>query len=126
MTSTYQKNTNTQMNDWGLRICNLNRTTTLAQNVAQSITVPNTGDPMGASTSRTNHFYYAVFHIPTGAVVSVSNTGTAVVPTGSVVATESEVITNGMGRHVTGGTTLSFITGDAAGAVVSVAFFPTP
>lgn len=125
MTSTYQKNTNAQMNDWGLRVCDLDRTTTLAQNVAQSFTVPATGEPLGASTSKTNKFYQAVFHFqPVSAAVFVSNTGTAVVPTGSFAATASEMLEHGMGRRVTGGSTLSFITGDAAGAIVSVSLFP--
>lgn len=124
--STYNKNTNSQMNDWGLMICDLNRTTTLVADTAQSVTVPTTGGCLGASTSRTNKFYYAVFGVaPAGAAVFVSNTGTAVIPTGSFSSTGSEMIKPGMGRRVQGGSTLSFITHDAAGAVISVAFFPT-
>lgn len=111
-------------NDFSNQFSDLIYTTTLAANTAQSITVPSTSATgMGASASTSNRFI-AIFKVQDGKTVFVSRAGTAVVATGSVAATQSELIPNGyeMGRHVKAGDTLSLITADAS-AIVQVVFY---
>jgi hypothetical protein len=76
----------------------------LAQNVAQSITVPGT-----------YRHWVAIFSYEGGTDVWVSNSGTATTPTGSMLATSSSL--NPGARSVTAGSTLSFITSSLSAEV---------
>ncbi len=110
------------INDFSNLFSDLIYTTTLAANTAQSVTVPLTSAlGMGASASASNAFI-AIFKVQDAKTVFVSRAGTAVVATGSVAATQSEMIINGMGRHVKAGDTLSLITADTT-AIVQVLFY---
>ena len=108
------------LNDFSCLFSDTVYTTTLAANTAQSFTVPGSA-PLGASATLKNNFI-AVFKIQDGKTVFVSVAGTAVVASGSFAATQSELIINGMGRHVTQGQTLSFITADTT-AIISVSLY---
>ena len=85
----------------------------LAATVAQTITVP---------SEYPN--YLAVFSFTPGANVFVNFVTTAVTPPGAIGANLNEL--NPAGRKVSKGSTISFITPDAAGAYVSVLFYVVP
>ncbi|MHB9161398.1 MAG: hypothetical protein ACYC6W_11035 [Nitrosotalea sp.] len=86
-----------------------NFSTTLAANVAQSVTVP--------STSST---YIAIFSFVPGAAVWVANNVAATVPGGSFAATKSQL--NPASRFVNAGDVLSFITSDTTDQI-GVSFY---
>lgn len=124
MTTTFKNNTLREagtINDFGNVFSDIQYHVTLANGVAQSVTVPSSAG-MGGSVATTNKFL-ARFKVPYGAKVRVSNTTTATNPTGTFAATTCELIDNDMGRHVKAGSTLSFITNDSAGADVWVGFY---
>lgn len=73
----------------------------LAANVAQSLTVP-----VGADK------YLAIFAYSTGGEVFVANNTTAVIPSGSISNSVSDL--NPVARYVKAGDVLSFITPDTA------------
>lgn len=108
------------LNDYSCLFSDTVYTTTLAADTAQSFVVPGSA-PLGASATLKNNFI-AVFKVQDGKCVFVSNSGTAVIATGSFAATQSEMIINGMGRHVTEGQTLSFISHDTT-AIISVSLY---
>src|SRR3990167_17922 len=85
----------------------------LAATVAQTITVPSAYPA-----------YLAVLSYTPGANVWVNFVTTAVTPPGAIGADLNEL--NPAGRRVLKGTTISFITPDAAGAYVSVLFYVVP
>lgn len=84
----------------------------LSQNTEQHITVPSNYPS-----------WEAVFTYSVGSNVWVNGITTATVPSGSFAAGTSEC--NPDRRHVKAGQTISFITPDSAGALVSVKFLYT-
>lgn len=68
--------------------------------------------------------YIAVMSYTPGANVFVNFTTTAVTPAGAIGANLNEL--NPAGRRVLKGTSISFITPDAAGSYVSVLFYVVP
>jgi len=106
-------------NGFGLVFSDTNYKTTLSTGVAQSLTVPNS-IPLGGAPTSANLHLIAVFSFEPGTRVWVANGATAVVPTGSFVATASQL--NPAARDVQAGDVLSFITNDTT-ADVSVAFY---
>jgi hypothetical protein len=85
----------------------------LVATVAQTITVPSAYPA-----------YLAVMSYTPGSNVWVNFTTTAVTPPGAIGANLNEL--NPAGRRVLKGTTISFITPDAAGAYVSLMFYVIP
>lgn len=84
----------------------------LAQNAAQSLTVPS------------NYPYWEMeVQCTPGIEVWVNGTGTAAAPSGSIAANGSQLIVNGcIKRYVKAGQVISFITPNASGASVSIQF----
>jgi hypothetical protein len=85
----------------------------LATAAAQTITVPSEYPA-----------YLAVMSFTPGSNIWVNFSTTAVTPSGSIGANLNEL--NPAGRRVLKGSTISFITPDAAGAYVSVLFYVVP
>ncbi len=100
-------------NGFGVQPCLDQQSGVLAANVAQSITVPSEYPA-----------YIAVLSYTPGANVWVDCVTTAAAPTGAFAATTACL--NPTGLRVLKGTTMSFITADAAGSYVSVRFFVVP
>lgn len=124
MTTTFKNNTLREagtINDFGNVFSDIKWFSTLAADTAQSVTVPDSAG-MGGSVATKNKFI-AFFKVQDGASVFVSNSGTAEVPSGTFDETNSEPVRDGMGRHVVGGTTLSFITHDSSTPWVWVGFY---
>lgn len=84
----------------------------LAQNVAQTITVPD------------NYPYWEMqVQCTPGIEVWVDGIGAATIPAGAISASTSQLIASGeLRRYVKGGQTISLITGNAGGARISVQF----
>lgn len=100
---------------FGMPFCEDGQAGLLAQNVAQSITVP---------SNYPN--WLAVITISPTSNVYVNGLGTAAVPGGSFAASTTEIIPSiGIGRFVKKGQALSFITPDSGGAHVTVKFYPS-
>lgn len=85
----------------------------LVATVAQTITVPSQYP-----------YYLVVLSYTPGANVFVNFSTTAVTPPGAIAANLNEL--NPAGRLVKKGTTISFITPDAAGAYVSALYYVAP
>lgn len=85
----------------------------LAANVAQSVTVPG------------NYKHWiAVIGIQANTTVYIDGITTAAVPSGVFAASTVEIIpVIGLTREVIAGQTLSFITAEASGAIVTVKFY---
>lgn len=97
-------------NGFGLTKSNVIHGVLLAQNVAQSFTLP-TDSAM----------YAVVFSIQPGANVFVNDTTTATAYTGTIGLRTSEL--NPMCRQYKKGTTISMITPDSSGAYVEAAIY---
>lgn len=97
-------------NGFGVAPCADSYTGLLAAGVADSVTVPSEYPT-----------YLAVLSYTPGANVFVDCVTTAVSPAAGIAA--SSACLNPAGLKVTKGTTISFITPDAAGAYVSIRFF---
>ena len=97
------------MNGFGIPFADDGYSMVLAATVAQSITVPDEYPN-----------WIAIFGYTPGATVWVDGITTAVAPTGAAATTTAKL--NPSARAVKSGDTLSFITSDAAGAMVYVEF----
>lgn len=97
------------MNGFGIPFADDGFSMVLAATVAQSVTVPDEYPN-----------WIAIFGYTPGATVWVDGKTTAVAPTGAAAATTAKL--NPSARAVSSGDTLSFITSDAAGAMVYVEF----
>lgn len=85
----------------------------LAANVVQNLTVPDNYPN-----------WIAIFSYSPGSEVWVDGITTALIPAGAFTADSSQL--NPSARAVTGGSTLSFITGDITLPFVSVSFYVAP
>ncbi len=98
------------IDDFGLQFTELSYDTTLAANVAQSLTVP-------GQFPR----YKAVFHFTTNDVwVAVNETATVAGAAFAITPAEMDPSC----REVIAGDVLSFITANTNGAIVNVVFYP--
>jgi hypothetical protein len=109
------------IDDFGLAFAISKWGTTLAADVAQSVTVPSFG-AVGATVGANNK-YAAIIRAQEGKTIFVSNTGTATLPGGAFAETNSEPVGKKTCRYVTAGSTLSFITHDTGGGYVWVGFY---
>lgn len=100
-------------NGFGVAPCSDSYAGVLAATVAQSVTVPSQYPA-----------YIAVMSYTPGSNVFANFVTTAVTPAGAIGADLNEL--NPAGRRVLKGSTISFITPDAAGAYVSVLFYVVP
>ena len=101
-------------NGFGLIPSDDNQATSLAQNAAQTITVP-----------AQYKYYIAIFSFTPGANVWVDFSGaTATVPGSTIGSVTTEL--NPAGRLVKGGTTMSVITADSTTPFINVLFYVAP
>lgn len=109
MTTTFNQNIPKGMkNDFSNKIADDSFTVHLSADTEQHFTVPG-ADAQGGTIGHTAN-YLAVFSNPQNKSISVSFSGTAVVPPSSVAKTGCALVNNGMGRYVLGGSTISMIT----------------
>ena len=116
----YQSMPRGAINDFSCLTPSIVFTTTLAAGVEQHFTIPG-GNSVGASSTSLSN-WVAVFTVQDAKNVFYSINGTAVVPTGSFAETMSEMIRNGMGRHVRQSQVISAITPDTT-AYLSISMF---
>ncbi len=97
-------------NGFGLKFADDSYQTTLAANVAQTLTVP---------SNYPN--WIAIFVVSPGSNIWIANNDEATVPGGSFLQDSSEL--NPVARQVKSGDILSFITADATNPYVNVLFY---
>lgn len=100
-------------NGFGVDICLDSYSGLLATGVAQSQVTPSDYD-----------WYIAVFTYTPGANVFVNCKSTAAAPAGAIGASQSVLVPSAL--RLAKGTTISFITPDAAGSYITIRFFVAP
>jgi hypothetical protein len=100
-------------NGFGIPFTQDNYKTTLAANVAQTVTVPDEYQS-----------WLAIFSFSPGSDIYVALNTTATVAGASFAQSASQL--NPAARYVQAGDTLSFITGDASNPVAEVSFYVAP
>lgn len=107
-------------NGFGLAISDTKYSATIAQDVAQSLTVPDEG-ALGSGYSTAKPKYLAIFSYQPGASIWVAVNATAASPVGATFASSTSEL-NPTARYVAANDVLSFITTDTT-AAIGVTFY---